>query len=70
MKYYIVKMHHNHFKCEIPDNLNINILVNDFIKHSNKGEAKSDRIHLKSVHKITEQQFIDSILFDETYKLI
>lgn len=69
MKYYIVKMYHNSFKCKVSDNENITSLVNSFIKRQNKGETKSDRIYLKSINKISEKEYNDSILFDETYKL-
>lgn len=69
MKYYIIKMLHNDFKCKINNELKIDLLVNNFIKNQNKGQSKSDKIHLKSIKKITEEEYNKSILYDETYKL-
>ena len=68
-KYYIVKMYHHNFKCTQENNVDMFKLINSFIVNQNKGEAKSDRIKLKSIKRVDKKVYDDSILFDETYKL-
>lgn len=69
MKYYIVEMYHDSFKCASEDNIDMFRLVNSFIIKQNKGEAKSDRIKLKRIRKVGKKVYDESLLFDETHKL-
>lgn len=69
MKYYYLEFYHSKIKVQITDDRDIQQLVNNFIKEQNKGEAKSDRIHIKTIKVLSEQEFNNSGLPDESYLL-